>query len=66
MGWRKVGKGISQHVAWIPADKAVKGKAVDIEGHGVWTVKEVWGEGNSDTLIANSNVWKTYMANTDI
>jgi len=55
-----------EYTAWIPADKAVKGKEVTIKGHGTWTVAEVGAEGFSKALIENSNAHKKHRIATDV
>jgi len=60
-------KGRTQaYVAWIPADKAVVGKVIKIDGSGTWTVEEVWGKTDSDTAIAMSQAYKKHRKATDI
>lgn len=55
------------YVAWIPKEKAMKGRWVRIEGmEGDWQVEEVWGTRPEAFLIENERNYKKQRDASDI
>ena len=57
-----------EHVAWIPAKHARKGKVVTLKTYegGPWEVMEVWGSRPTDDVMAHERDYLKQRAASDI
>ena len=59
--------GTVEHIAWIPAKLARKGKVVTLKTYeGDWEVVEVWGSRPTDDVVAHERDYLKQRAASDI